>query len=231
VKKVIEKLIKIFPKTYSEELGINLKSKKSSEIFKWFLASILFGARIGERIAKNTYRQFIKDDLTTPEKILKKDWRGLVDSLDNGGYVRYDFSTADDLLEVMRVLLEKYEGDLNELYGRSKNQEDIEKMLDEFRGVGSTTINIFLRELRGIWNVEPLPSRFSIFAAKNLNLIKSKNGKEALKQLKKIWKRNRIKNKTFVNFETALLRLGKDYCNKNKCNVCNLKKYCKVFKL
>lgn len=231
MKKVIEKLIKIFPKTYSEELGINLKSKKSSEIFKWFLASILFGARIGERIAKNTYRQFIKDDLTTPEKILKKDWRGLVDSLDNGGYVRYDFSTADDLLEVMRVLLEKYEGDLNELYGRSKNQEDIEKMLDEFRGVGSTTINIFLRELRGIWNVEPLPSRFSIFAAKNLNLIKSKNGKEALKQLKKIWKRNRIKNKTFVNFETALLRLGKDYCNKNKCNVCNLKKYCKVFKL
>ena len=48
-------LLKRFGQTYSEELGINLKAGKSSEIFKWFLASILFGARISEAIAKNTY--------------------------------------------------------------------------------------------------------------------------------------------------------------------------------
>lgn len=231
MKKVVEKLIKIFPKTYSEELEINLKSKDSREIFKWFLASILFGARIGEGVAKNTYRQFIKDGLTTPEKILKKGWHGLVDSLDNGGYVRYDFSTADDLLEVMKVLLEKYDGNLNKLYRRAKNQENIEKMLDGFRCVGSTTINIFLRELRNVWDVEPIPSRFAILAAKNLSLIKSKNTKKALEELKEVWKKDRMKNKTFVNFETALLRLGKDYCRKGKCKICSLNMYCrKAFK-
>jgi endonuclease III len=227
MKEKIKLLLQTFPQTYSEELGIDLKSKNPKEIFKWFLASIFFGARIGENIAKNTYRQFIRDNLTTPKKILEAGWNGLVASLDAGGYVRYDFSTADDLLAVMKLLLEKYHGNLNTLYKNAKSQEDMERMLDEFRGVGATTINIFLRELRNIWNVEPLPSRFAILAAKNLSLIKSKNAKEALKDLKEIWKRNKIKNKSFVNFETALLRLGKNYCRKGKCKVCSLQMCCR----
>jgi len=36
-------------------LGIELKDKKPDEISKWFLASILYGARINEKIATNTY--------------------------------------------------------------------------------------------------------------------------------------------------------------------------------
>ena len=42
-------------KLYSEELGIYLKNANDKELFKWFLASILLGARISETIAKNTY--------------------------------------------------------------------------------------------------------------------------------------------------------------------------------
>jgi hypothetical protein len=38
---------------YSEELGIDLGKNDEGELFKWFLASILFGARISETIAKN----------------------------------------------------------------------------------------------------------------------------------------------------------------------------------
>jgi len=41
---------------YSEELRIELKRNSDNEIFKWFLASILLGARITESIAKNTYK-------------------------------------------------------------------------------------------------------------------------------------------------------------------------------
>jgi hypothetical protein len=39
---------------YSEELGIDLGKNDEGELFKWFLASILFGARISETIAKNS---------------------------------------------------------------------------------------------------------------------------------------------------------------------------------
>lgn len=113
-------------KLYSEELGINLSSRKESEVFKWFLASVLFGARISENIAKNTYRAFVKYDILTPKKILDAGWDELVNVLDEGGYVRYDFSTADKLLGICKTLLEKY-GCLTNLHKKAENPRDLEK--------------------------------------------------------------------------------------------------------
>lgn len=54
---------------YSEELGIRLPQKDDREYFKWFLASLLFGARIPETIAKRTYRAFARHRLLTPRRI------------------------------------------------------------------------------------------------------------------------------------------------------------------
>ena len=99
---------------YSEELGINLKERSDKEIFKWFLASILFGARISETIAKNTYRTFEKYKLLTPRKILKAGWDFLVNPImREGGYVRYDGKTSSQILMNCETLLKKYKGSLN----------------------------------------------------------------------------------------------------------------------
>jgi len=46
--KLINILVEELGETYSKSLGINLLSRRSDEIFKWFLASLLFGARIFE---------------------------------------------------------------------------------------------------------------------------------------------------------------------------------------
>jgi hypothetical protein len=48
---------------YSEELGIDLASGDDEEVFKWFLASALFGGRISEDIAKRTYWGSERHDL------------------------------------------------------------------------------------------------------------------------------------------------------------------------
>lgn len=40
-------LVKVIGGRFSSALGIDLSSSDPREIFKWFLASILFGARIG----------------------------------------------------------------------------------------------------------------------------------------------------------------------------------------
>lgn len=58
-------------KLYSEELNVWLKRNYNEEIFKWFLASILFGARISETIAQNTYHTFEKYNFLKPRKILE----------------------------------------------------------------------------------------------------------------------------------------------------------------
>jgi endonuclease III len=146
-----EALIKTYGTLYSETLGIDLKSYKEEEIFKWFLASILFGRRISENIAIKTYNEFVKHNVTTPDKILETGWDGLVRILDEGGYVRYDFSTATRLLEIAKTLKERY-GGLIELYKAAADARDLEKRLQEFKGIGPVTTNIFLRELRVPWS-------------------------------------------------------------------------------
>jgi len=68
---------------------------------------------------------------------------------------------------VAEHLKEKY-GSLGNLYKKSPDQKDLESKLQEFRGVGPTTSNIFLREMRDIWDVDPLPHKFVVEASRNL---------------------------------------------------------------
>lgn len=205
---VIRNLLKSFGQTYSEELGIDLKSGKSSEIFKWFLASILFGARISETIAKNTYRALVKHNWLTPKDIQKAGWERLVvNVMGEGGYVRYDGKTSTKLLDISAKLIHDYGGDLNKLHDLASDSADLERRLQEFKGVGPTTTNIFLRELRGVWKkANPELSPFVLLAARKLKIGDPR----------KYWEKNKIKGYTFTHFEAALLRLGKDWFHKGK---------------
>ena len=211
---------------FSQELGINLQKKE--EIFKWFLASILFGARISETIVLNTYKEFEKEKVLTPERILKTGWDGLVKILDDGGYVRYDFKTATKLLEIMKALKGRYQGDLNRLHLKAKDARDLEGRIKELgKGIGEVTTNIFLRELRDIWEkADPLPGKLVIQAAKNLGLTKEDSSSAILRDLKRMAPKGK-----FISLEAALVRLGKDFCRKKKCPFCPVKDYCPFKKL
>jgi len=206
-KENFSKFLKKFGQLYSEELGIDLKSKKASEIFKWFLASLLFGARISETIAKNTYLTFKKYKILTSRKIIKVDWDFLVKKImKEGGYVRYDGKTSNELIRISKYLLENYKGNINLVHQKAKNKLDLKNKLQEFYSVGPATCRIFLRELRGIWEkADSDIGSFVKLAAKKLNLPQS------LKELKIYWQRHKVKNYDFRNFEVALLRLGKNY--------------------
>ena len=211
-KEMVNSLVKNLGQKYSEILGINLEKKDDGEIFKWFLAAVLFGAPITEKSVIKTYRCFEKHGAITPEKILETGWHGLVEILDEGSYTRYDFKTSDKLLEVMNNLVTIYHGKLSLIHELSSDSVDLEKNLKALgKGIGDVTVSIFLRELRGIWEkADPKPTTLVILAARNLGITKAENPEEVLKDLKEFWKRNKVPGKTFVNFETALLRFGKN---------------------
>ncbi|MEM3580248.1 MAG: hypothetical protein QXH40_01215 [Candidatus Bathyarchaeia archaeon] len=218
-----------FGHRYSGILGIDLKSRREEEIFKWFLTSVLFGAPITETSVIKTYKCFEKRGVLTPQKILETGWDGLVQILDEGSYTRYDFKTADKLLEVMRNLIEKYDGKLTTIYEEAHDHADLEEKLKSLgKGVGDVTVGIFLRELRDVWEkAKPKPTSLVVMAAKNLGIIDEKSPKDVLRQLEDFWAENAVTGKSFTNFETALLRLGKNYCRKDRCAVCPVKADCK----
>jgi endonuclease III len=224
--------MKVIGGRFSSALGIDLSSGNQGEIFKWFLASILFGARISEAIVIRTYREFEGEGALSPEIIVDKGWDGLVEILDRVGYVRYDFKTATKLLDVCRTMVKRYKGDLNILHSEALDPRDLEERLKALgKGIGDTTVNIFLREMRGVWEkADPLPSDLVIMAAKNLRLIPSdlQDRKEILVRLKKQWTGERMKIKDFPDFEAALLRLAKNFCRRTACGRCPLQEDCGV---
>jgi hypothetical protein len=68
-----------------------------------------------------------------------------------GGYVRYDNQRSEQILRNCQTLLETYDGSLNELHESAEDESDLEDRIDAFYGVGPMTVNIFLRELRPVW--------------------------------------------------------------------------------
>jgi hypothetical protein len=146
---------------YSEELGIDLAGGSDAACFRWFLASLLFGARISETTAKNTYHAFIRHGLTNPQKILQAGWDFLVSPvMREGGYVRYDNRKSTQILRDCEALIGEYGGSLRRLHEAARDAHDLEERLLAFYGVGPVTVNIFLRELRPFWakaDPEPLP--------------------------------------------------------------------------
>ncbi len=211
-KQDVLELVKRYGQRYSELLGIKLEGADDNEVFKWFLAAVLFGAPITETSVLKTYRSFEKHRVLMPEKVLQTGWDGLVKILDEGSYTRYDYKTADKLLEVMGKLKKNYNGRLSLLHEKATDSLDLEKRLKELgKGIGDVTVSIFLRELRGIWRkADPKPTLRVILAAKNVGMIKTENSEKALKELEEFWEKCGVKGKSFVNFETALVRLGKD---------------------
>ena len=159
---------------YSEELGIELFRNTDGELFKWFLASLLFGARISETIARHTYQAFERYRLLTPEAILEAGWDFLVNPImREGGYVRYDEKTSTKVLRDCEQLLTEYGGSLRQLHERALDGRDLEARLLCFYGVGPVTVNIFLRELRPYWeksDPKPLPAVLDLARSLNLNL-------------------------------------------------------------
>lgn len=187
-------LVKELGTPFSSPLGINLQEGKEKEIFKWFLASVLFGKRISFRTAIKTYEQFKLCNVLSPKAITNTGWDGLVKILDDGGYVRYDFSTASKLLDLVRQLQQSY-GTLTKLHRAARNPRDLEDRLMQFKGIGPVTTNIFLRELRTVWEkADPEP----------LDLVKKEAAKLGI-ALDKL----RRKTKKFIKLEAALIRSSK----------------------
>lgn len=211
---------------FSAELGIDLAGADSGQIFPWFLAAKLMGARIATKTALATYREFGRRGVTSPERIRKTGWDGLVEILDAGGYSRYDFSTATKLLSITDDLLRLYGGDLNVLHAKSSDSRDLEERLKALgKGIGDVTVNIFLRELRTVWDkARPALSPLVLRAAGHLKLLAL--DEDPLPALERFWSKRKVEGRDFCDFEAALLRLGKDYCKKRRCPACPMGDEC-----
>ncbi len=133
----------------AKDLGIRLAAREEQELFKWFLACLLFGKPIQRQVAERAFLTFVAAGLLSPDAILRAGWDELVRLLDEAHYVRYDFSTATRLLHVSKELKERY-GTLANLLAQSRTPQELSTRLQEFKYIGPKTAQIFLREVRPV---------------------------------------------------------------------------------
>ncbi|MEW5955242.1 MAG: hypothetical protein AB1626_01750 [Candidatus Micrarchaeota archaeon] len=208
--KIARKIVALFGERYSILLGIDVDSGDSKEAFKWLLAAVLYSAPIRESSATKTYRVFEREKVLSPKKILETGWEGLVGMLDEGTYTRYDFKTADKLLELAKNLERNWGGDLNRLRAASKTRQGLEANLKVLaKGIGNATVSVFLREMRVAWKTAPAPTQLESLAAKKLGLAPIEELEEKLR--KKGWR-----ERQFIALETGLMRLGRDFFRKGR---------------
>ena len=137
--------------TSAQELGIDIEDGEG-EVFKWFVASFLFGKRIQREIAAEAYRVIVdRHRRDTPRKLGNCSRAELVRMLGQARYVRYDESTAERLLKLCDKLNGEYGGRLGAIREQSESRKELEKRLTEFEGVGPKTVEIFMREAAKVW--------------------------------------------------------------------------------
>jgi len=145
------------PAAVAKKLGINLSSRHEAELFKWFLACLLFGKPIQQEIAERAYARLVSAGVRNPDKVLEAGWDELVRLLDEAHYVRYDFSTATKLLDVCRELKMRY-GDVTRMIEEVRTASELSSRLQEFKHIGPVTARIFTREVAPIWYESRRPS-------------------------------------------------------------------------
>lgn len=129
------------------DLGIHVRADDEASLFKWLLASFLFGKRIGQNVAAATWRVLVEvHGRDTPQKLCRCAHTQLVRMLGEGGYARYDESTAERLSLLCAMLIKQYDGRVLGIREAAADRDDFERRLLQFKGIGPVTLSIFMRE-------------------------------------------------------------------------------------
>lgn len=129
------------------DLGLCINEDDDAALFQWLLASFLFGKRISQKIAAATWRALVRTHgRDTPRKVCNCTHAQLVRILGEGGYARYDESTATRLSLLCRTLLDDYGGSVRGLAEACGSRAEFERRLRCFKGIGPVTAGIFMRE-------------------------------------------------------------------------------------
>lgn len=124
------------------DLGIE-PGRSAEQLYRWFLASLLFGRRIRQEQAAHTYRVLIDHGLTSPKHFADLGREQLRRVLDEGGYDRFDYQMADELHGVMAGVQDDW-GSVHHLVASSADRDEAARRLTAYKGVGDVTARIFL---------------------------------------------------------------------------------------
>lgn len=155
---------------YAAGLGIDVDAG-DAQIERWFLAATLFGTRITAQTAERTYRVLTSAGLVRVGQARHIPQDTFAGYLGQGGYARYDGQTVARLQALSEIIGERYDGQAAVIGQRHAGYPALRAALGVLPGWGPVTVQLFLRELRGVWpGAQPPLDPRADYAARHLGL-------------------------------------------------------------
>ncbi len=169
--KLVKGLLQRAGNTYAAEAGIRLQNKPMP-LFQLLALSMLASKPIDAAIATQAAREVFKAGVRTPKAVLEADRSTMIAAFGRAHYVRYDESSATRLADLAAAVHDEYADDLRGLAGRCEHDVTAaRRLLRQFKGIGDTGADIFLREIQDHWTwVRPYFDDRTLAAAKQLGL-------------------------------------------------------------
>jgi endonuclease III len=167
----VQRLLKAAGTTYAAEAGVRI-SDKPMPLFQLLVLCMLASKPIDATIAMRAGHELFADGLRTPKAVLASDRRTMIRAFGRAHYVRYDESSATRLIDMAQRVSEEFAGDLREIAQRGRHDiAATKRILKQFKGIGDTGADIFLREVQDAWTwVRPYFDKRAIAGAKKLGL-------------------------------------------------------------
>jgi hypothetical protein len=168
---------------FSAELGIDVDAGEA-EVERWFLAATLFGTRISAGVAERAFAVLNEAGLTRIGQARHVRSEDLIELLDTGGYARYDFRATFRLQALSEIIDERYDGQAAQIGRLYQDYPALRTALIALPGWGPVTVQLFLRELRGVWPgaQPPLDPRAAVGAC-HLGFLSTEQAPAALPQI------------------------------------------------
>jgi len=165
---LVRRLLKTAGTTYAEEAGIRLKDQPMP-LFQLLTLCMLASKPIDAAIAMQAARELFRSGLRTPQSVLKADRADMIRAFGRAHYVRYDESSATRLTDIAAAVRDDYGGDLRRL--ATHDVKTTGRALKQFKGIGDTGADIFLREVQDVWTwARPYFDKRALTAARKLGL-------------------------------------------------------------
>jgi len=173
-KKLLKRLLERAGTTYAQQAGIRLQDKPMP-LFQLLTLCMLASKPIDAAISTQAAREVFKAGLRTPKAVLEADRSTMIAAFGRAHYVRYDESSATRLTDIARTVHDEYADDLRGLAGRSEHDPTAaRRLLKQFKGIGDTGADIFLREIQDHWTwARPFFDDRALAAAEELGLPSS----------------------------------------------------------
>ena len=166
----IDEVLDRWGTTFSTEAGIDVANDPGA-LYRVFVLANMQAKPIGASIAAEAAKGLFAADIDTPQAMRDTAREKLIKIFGEHKYARYDESTATRLKDGAEKLLGDYDGDLRALYGAASSLTDLRKRLQKFPGFGPAGVNIFLREVQGVWtDIAPVVDKKAREGAEKLGI-------------------------------------------------------------